>query len=109
MDPNKPVRACVHFDSPHSVAFRLFHEAPGGAETEMATGSSQHNPSCHSGGPFQAGTKIRWFFLIAGNPNTTYRMRVTLEQDGEPVINQVPVRGTTAGDGTANEVGEVTL
>ena len=110
MDPNRPVTACVHFESPHSVAFRLFQQVPGGEEAELATGSSMdQNPSCHSGGPFPVGTIIRWVFLIAGNPNTAYRMRITLEQDGQPIINPVPVSGTTASDGRADEFGEVTL
>ncbi|MFL5541173.1 MAG: hypothetical protein ACJ8J0_19455 [Longimicrobiaceae bacterium] len=110
MDPSRPVTACVHFDSPHSVAYRLFQEPPGGVETELATGSSlDANPSCHDGGPFPRGTKVRWFVLIAGNPNTAYRVRITLEQDGRPVVPPIPLSGTTDGGGAANEFGEVTL
>ena len=110
MDPTRPVTACVHFDSPHSVAFRLFRQVPGGTEAELATGSSlDANPSCHPGGPFPRGTAVRWFVLVAGNPNTAYRVRITLAQDGEDVVDPVRLSGTTDGGGAANEFGEVTL
>src|SRR5690349_2897206 len=110
MDPTRPVTACVHFDSPHSVAYRLFQQVPGGAEAELGTGSSlDANPSCHTGGPFPSGTKIRWFVLIAGNPSTAYRVRITLEQDGQPIADPVRLTGTTDDGGAANEFGEVTL
>ena len=110
MDPSRPVTACVHFDSPHSVAYRLFPQLPGGPETELATGSSlDANPSCHPGGPFPGGTIVRWFVLIAGNPNTAYRVRITLEQNGQGVVDPIPLTGTTDAGGAANEFGEVTL
>jgi hypothetical protein len=110
MDPSRPVTACVHFDSPQSVAYRLFSQVPGGEETVLSTGSSMDaNPSCHDGGPFPAGTVVRWFMLIAGNSNTAYRVRVTLQQNGQDVAGPAVLSGTTDNGGAANEFGEVTL
>lgn len=110
MDPTKLVRVCVRFDSPHSVAYRLFQQPPGGQESELGTGSSMDaDPSCHAGGPYPGGTRIRWFMLIAGNPNTTYRIRIDFEQNGQDIVPQVKLSGTTDAGGTANEFGEVTL
>jgi hypothetical protein len=110
MDPTRPVRVCVRFDSPHSVAYRLFQQPPGGQESELATGSSMDaNPSCNTGGPFPSGTVIRWFMLIAGNPKTAYRIRIDFEQGGQDVVPPVILSGTTDAGGTANEFGEVAL
>lgn len=110
MDPTRPVRVCVRFDSPQSVAYRLFQQPPGGQESPFATGSSMDaNPSCNNGGPFPNGTVIRWFMLIAGNPKTAFRIRIDIEQGGTDVVPPVILSGTTDTGGTANEFGEVTL
>lgn len=110
MEPAAPITACVRFDSPQAVAYRLFSQPPGGAEAELATGSSMDaNPSCNPAGPLAPGTVIRWFVLIAGNPNTAYRLRITLQRNGQDLVQPVRLSGTTDAGGSANEFGEVTL
>ena len=111
MDPTIPVDVTVRIDSPHVVAYRLFFRRPGDTKgTVFATGDDQTaNPATFTVGPLPRGSSIRYFMLINGNPQTAYRIAVDVEQDGAPIVVPAVLTGTTDGDGTASERGEVEL
>lgn len=111
MDPTRPLDVTVRIDSPQVVAYRLFFRRPGDTQgTVFGNGDDQSpNPASFPVGPLPSGSRIRYFMLINGNPQTAYRIVLGVEQGGGEVVPPVQITGTTDGDGTASERGEVTL
>lgn len=111
MDPTRPLDVTVGIESPQVVAYRLFFRHPGDTQgTAFATGDDQSpNPATFTVGPLPRGSAIRYFMLIDGNPQTAYRIVLGVEQGGSPVVMPREITGSTDGDGTASERGEVAL
>ena len=111
MDPTRPVDVIVRIDSPQVVAYRLWFRRPGDTTgTIFATGDDQSpNPATYTVGPLPGGSTIRYFMLINGNPQTAYRVALGVEQGGGLIVAPVLLTGTTDGDGSASERGEVAL
>jgi len=109
MDPTRPLAVTVRIDSPQAVAYRLWFRQPEETDwTAFATGDDQSpNPSTYSVGPLPRGSVLRYFALISGNPQTAYRLELVVAQGGAPLQPPLLVAGTTDGDGTASEGGEV--
>lgn len=95
IDPQKPLVVFLDFESPHAVVYRLLFKTPDGEWTPFATGSHEATLSMqgHTLDPLPKGSQLFYVFIFSGNPQTTFRTVVRLQQDGQDV-GRTTISGT---------------
>ena len=86
VDPTRPIDLNVVGQSPHVVVYRVWVMLPGGQWEVIGTGSTADNIADHyQKGPYPEGTKLAYWFGIAGNPSTDWQALLSIAQDGKIV------------------------
>lgn len=100
-DPSSKLQAQVVSQSPHTFAYKLWTAADGAAVWTALDAGDILTPT-REYGPFPAGTKFAYTLLVAGNPNTDWRVQVVLSQLGVRLdCAPAPETGFTSTHGTA--------
>lgn len=86
VDAGLPIDINVVGQSPHVVVYRIWVMRPGAQWEVIGTGSTADNIADHYRvGPYAEGTKLAYWFGIAGNPNTTWQALLSIAQNGKIV------------------------
>jgi hypothetical protein len=96
--PGRATVAVVAVESPHVVRYTLYLRRPGDEDFAKAAAGTQPGGR-HALGELPAATEVGGVFVIAGGPNTAYRIAFDCEVDGTPVPGTEPVSGTTDANG----------
>lgn len=114
-DPALPLDVELSFESPHVVLYRLWIRRPGDQTwTVVASGTDDaaSNPSAHRHRlpPMPRGSRVAVLMNLSGNPESAFRARLDLLQDGRGVTGgSHTFHGLTDGDGFAMRRREVDL
>ncbi len=108
-DPARVVQVHVVSQSPHTFAYKLWIARQGDATwSALDTGTIETPPKEY--GPFPIGTRLGYTLLVAGNPNTDWRVRVMLSQVGALLAcSPEPESGITSAEGVARRDAMVVL
>ena len=101
-DPTDVLQVRIAALSPHTFAYKLWIAEQGATEwTELTTGDDTSGPFV-SPRLYPTGTHFAYTLLIGGNPNTNWKVQVTLAQKAG-VISCSPQAesGVTSGQGDA--------
>lgn len=111
VDPAKPIDINVVGQSPHVIVYRIWLMLPGDEWQVLATGSTADNIADHyHKGPLPEGTKLAYWFGIAGNPNTEWQALLSIAQDGRIVPGGACLEpGKTNAKGAAVRENQVTF
>lgn len=108
-DPERPLRVQVASRSPHTFAYKLWTARPGDAGWTPLDRGTIETPA-RDYGPFPPATPLAYTLLVAGNPNTDWKVQVLLSQGGEPLSCSPPAEtGITNGRGAARADGALAL
>jgi hypothetical protein len=114
-DPALPLDVELSFESPHVVLYRLWTRLPDQETwTVVASGTDDalSNPSAHRHRlpPLPSGSRVAVLMNLSGNPETAFRARLELLQEGRAVMGgSHTFRGLTDRDGFAMRRREVEL
>ena len=108
-DPSHKVQVHVVSQSPHTFAYKLWTARHGDATwTLLDSGNIESPPKDY--GPYDAGTRLAYTLLVAGNPHTEWKVTVMLSQDGAPLACSPHAEtGITSAKGAARRDAAVTL
>ncbi len=111
IDPTTAVDLNVVGQCPHVVVYRIWVMTPGGQWTIIATGSTADNIADHyRTGPYPEGSKLAYWFGVAGAPNSDWQALVSIAQDGRIVPGGACLEaGKTNAKGAAVKQDQVTF
>lgn len=100
-DPTETLHVHVVSQSPHTFAYKLWTAAPDAAAWDaLDAGDITTLPRAY--GPFPVETRFAYTLLVAGNPDTDWRVQVFLSQRGAALACAPEAeRGVTSAQGTA--------
>jgi hypothetical protein len=111
VNPALPIDLNVVGQSPHVMVYRIWVMLPGQAWQKVATGSTADDIADHqSAGPYPEGTKLAYWFGVAGAPSSTWQGLLSISQQGKIVPGGACLeQGTTNAKGAAVREDQVTF